>query len=122
MKKGRRGGSEGDISVDELPGKKRGHPLLLGEELDKLVQEYLTSFRENGAVVNTAIAMACASTLYASHLSLTVLFLKSLCSVELQQQRHALLPFFQSGPSVEECTWRTWPSRFAKKYQIYEEL
>ena len=34
-------------------------PLLLGEEIDKQVQAYLTSFKENGAVVNTAITMAC---------------------------------------------------------------
>ena len=52
--------SEGGINITELPQKKRGHPLLLGEELDKHVQAYLTSFRESGAVVNTAIAMACA--------------------------------------------------------------
>ena len=52
--------SEGRISISDLPQKKRGRPLLLGEELDKQVQAYLTSFRECGAVVNTAITMACA--------------------------------------------------------------
>ena len=51
---------DGDTSVTVLPQKKKGRPLLLGEELDKQVQAYLTSFRESGAVVNTAIAMACA--------------------------------------------------------------
>ena len=37
-----------------------GRPLLQGEKLNKQVQAYLTSFRESGAVVNTAITMACA--------------------------------------------------------------
>ena len=55
-----RNGSEGSINITELPQKKRGHPLLLEEEFDKQVQAYLTSFRESGAVVNTAITMACA--------------------------------------------------------------
>ena len=57
LKKRVRNGSEG---ITELPLKKRGRPLLLGEQLDKQLQAYLTSFRESGAVVNTAIAMACA--------------------------------------------------------------
>ena len=46
-----------DMSAQELPEKKRDRPLLLGEELDRQVRAYLTSFRENGAVVNTAIAI-----------------------------------------------------------------
>ena len=53
-------GSEGGFNITELPHKKSGCPLLLGEELDKLVQAYLTRFRESGAVVTTAITMACA--------------------------------------------------------------
>ena len=63
LKKRVRKGSAGGyvmINISELPIKKRGCPLLLGEELDKQVQSYLTSFRESGAVVNTAIAMGCA--------------------------------------------------------------
>ena len=35
---------EGEVLlVSELPEKKTGHPLLLGEELDKQVQTYITS-------------------------------------------------------------------------------
>ena len=49
--------------VQELVDKKRGCPLLLGSELDKQVQAYLTTLCTNGAVVNTAIAMACARVL-----------------------------------------------------------
>ena len=60
LKKKRKAGIVDAINIDVLPGKKRGRPLLLGEELDRQVQAYLTSFRESGAVVNTAIAMGCA--------------------------------------------------------------
>ena len=52
----------GDMSelgeVTKLPAKKRGRPLLLGENLDKQVQDYIKTYRESGAVVNTAIVMA----------------------------------------------------------------
>ena len=40
---------------------------MLGEELDKRVHAYLTSLRENGAVINTAITMACALGVVKSH-------------------------------------------------------
>ena len=39
---------------------KRGRPFMLGEELEIQVRAYLTALRENGAVVNTAIAIRCA--------------------------------------------------------------
>ena len=56
-----------EMVVPELVDKKRGSPLLLGSELDKQVQAYLTTLRTNGAVVNTAIAMACAEGVVKSH-------------------------------------------------------
>ena len=34
-------GGETDLRVKSLPSAKRGRPLLLGEELDKQVQEYI---------------------------------------------------------------------------------
>ena len=46
--------------VDELPAKKKGRPLMLGAELDKLVELYLKELRSKGAVVNSAIVMAAA--------------------------------------------------------------
>ena len=49
--------------VTALPKKKRGRPLLLGKELDKHVETFLTSQRQlrvNGVVINTAIVMATA--------------------------------------------------------------
>ena len=55
-----------DDKVVELPMKKRGCPLLLGEELDQKVQSYLNALRANGAVVNTAVAVGCAKGLVAS--------------------------------------------------------
>ena len=59
LKKKRREGSE-NLTVESLPEKKRGRPLLLGEELEMQVRAYLTALCENGAVVNTAIAIGCA--------------------------------------------------------------
>ena len=47
-----------DLVVAALPKKKKGRPLLLGEELEKEVKSYLVSFREKGAVINTAIIRA----------------------------------------------------------------
>ncbi len=49
-----------DLSVKELPEKKRGRPYLLGEKLEMQVRAYLYALRDNGAVVNTAIAIGCA--------------------------------------------------------------
>ena len=65
LEKKRREGKE--MTVNELVNKKRGRPLLLGDELDKQVQAYITSLREHGAVINTAIAIACAEGIVKSH-------------------------------------------------------
>ena len=48
------------MTVKELPNKKLGRPLMLGEDLDKQVRAYLAALQENGAVVNTAITIASA--------------------------------------------------------------
>ena len=45
-------------SVEELPMKKRGRPLMIGEELDGQVKRYLGELRKRGAVVNVSIAIA----------------------------------------------------------------
>ena len=50
---------EGPV-VKCLPTKAQGRPLLLGQELDKAVQEYIEATRAAGGVVNTAIVMAAA--------------------------------------------------------------
>ena len=51
----------------KLETKKRGRPLLLGKELDGQVKMYITALRSNGAVINSAIVMACAEGLVKSH-------------------------------------------------------
>ena len=47
-----------DFIVQELIPKKRGRPLILGEELDKQVREYLLETRRHGGIVNTAVTIA----------------------------------------------------------------
>ena len=46
--------------LDELPSKKMGRPLLVGDEIDRQVKEYLKYLREQGSAVNTVIALATA--------------------------------------------------------------
>ena len=50
---------ETDEAVPELPCKKKGRPLLIGEELDKQVHDYLHVLRKHGTPVNIAIVIAC---------------------------------------------------------------
>ena len=47
-----------EIVVRELVDRKRGRPLLLGNELDQQVQTYVNALCLNGGVVNTAIVIA----------------------------------------------------------------
>ncbi len=49
-----------DMTVTKLESKKRGRPLLLGEELDKQVQMYIKNLGSKGCPINTAIIMATA--------------------------------------------------------------
>ena len=49
-----------DLSVTELPTKKLGHPLLLGETLEKKLRAYLIDLGKVRGVVNAEIAMASA--------------------------------------------------------------
>ena len=42
--------------LQELPCKKRGRPLLIGDELDEQVKQYITYLRKEGAVVNVQLA------------------------------------------------------------------
>jgi len=55
----KRAAEDGD-DVTVLPPKKRGRPVLLGEDLDMKVQLYLKKVREGGGVVSARIAMAAA--------------------------------------------------------------
>ena len=58
--------SDEDPSINELPSKKQGRPLLLGSELDEQVQLFLKQPRANVAVINTAIVMATAESIVQS--------------------------------------------------------
>ena len=44
--------------VTKIEDKKRGRPLLLGAELDNLVQSYILELREKGGVVNSTIVIS----------------------------------------------------------------
>ena len=48
------------LAISTLPTKKRGLPLLLGEDLDTKVQQYLRALRESGGAINTAIVLGAA--------------------------------------------------------------
>ena len=51
---------EEDLAISTLPTKKRGRPLLLGEDLDTKVQQYLRALRASGGAINTAIILGAA--------------------------------------------------------------
>ena len=51
---GKRKRDGGECVVKTLPVAKMGRPLLLGEDLDKKVQNYLFSLRDVGGVINRA--------------------------------------------------------------------
>ena len=50
-----------DVDIKRLENKRRDRPLLLGQEIDRQAQMYLFSLREQGAVINSAIGIGCAS-------------------------------------------------------------
>ena len=47
-----------ELRIDAIPKKSQGRPLLLGKELDGIIQEYIRGLKSNKAVVNTSIVMA----------------------------------------------------------------
>ena len=51
----------------ELPAKHRERPLLLGEEMEREVQNFIKSSRELGTAVSTAVVMATARGVVISH-------------------------------------------------------
>lgn len=75
--------------VSSLSKKPQGRPLLIGQELDKSVQDYINAMREVGGVVNTAIVIAAANgivaarspallTQHGGHIDITKAWAKSL--------------------------------------------
>ena len=53
--------------MKKLENKTRGRPLLLGKELDDQVKAYISALRANGAVINSAIVIACAEGIVENH-------------------------------------------------------
>ena len=49
----------GDVVVYSIPQKKRGRPLLLGNELDDRVKKYIKGARAVGTPVDSTVVMAC---------------------------------------------------------------
>ena len=62
----RRRSGDSDDEVTDLPAKKRGRTLLLGD-LDEKVQQYLTKVIEGGGTVSAAIAVAAAHAILTSY-------------------------------------------------------
>ena len=52
--------SDEDTTLESLPPKKRGRPLLLSESIDKQVQAYVKNSREQGCIVNSTLVIAAA--------------------------------------------------------------
>ena len=59
-KRKRVGEEETTMDLKQLPDKKRGRPLLLGDELDRRVKAYILDIQSKGAVVNSTIVIAVA--------------------------------------------------------------
>lgn len=55
------------MTITEIESKKRGKPLLLGEELDSQVKAYLIKLRDKGGVINSAIVKAAAIGIVLNH-------------------------------------------------------
>jgi len=59
--------SQGELSqsepivVSKLHEKKRGRPLLVGEEIEAQIWEFIRETRESGCVVNTRVTLAAAT-------------------------------------------------------------
>ena len=57
----------GSLTIEKLDAKKRGHPYLFGEAMDRQLQEYIKSLREAKAVINSAIVISAAEGIIKSH-------------------------------------------------------
>jgi len=53
--------------VKELPCKKAGRPLLIGEELETQVQQYIKNARKRGLAINTSVVIAAGDGIVMAH-------------------------------------------------------
>ena len=56
-----------EVRVESLPGKTRGRPPLLGEKLDKYLQEIITEMRSRGTAIGSTIVVAVARGILLKH-------------------------------------------------------
>ncbi len=54
----RKAAEDCDIRITKLPGKRRGRPSILSDELTAQLKSYVLAVREAGGVINSAIVMA----------------------------------------------------------------
>ena len=57
----------GPVEIEELPQKRRGRPLLLGEEMEAEVKSFIKVAREKGTIVNSHTVIATARGVVISH-------------------------------------------------------
>ena len=55
-----------DEEIETMPKKKRGKKVLLGEQLDRKLQQYLTTLKSNRGIISAQVAMAAAKGLLLS--------------------------------------------------------
>ena len=55
------------VKVEELPEKRRGRPLLLGEEMEREVQCFIKASRELGTAISSEVVMGIATGVVISH-------------------------------------------------------
>ena len=59
--------AEGSLTFEKLEMKKRGNPYLLGEEMDRQLQEYIKSLSKAKAVISSAIVISATAEIVKSH-------------------------------------------------------
>lgn len=53
--------------VKELPRNKTGRPLLIGEELDVQIQQYIKDLKKRGLAINTTVVIAAGNSIVMAH-------------------------------------------------------
>ena len=92
-----------EMSIERLPSKKRGRPLILGYNFDTMVQEYLRKVREAGGAVSSRVVIATAKGIllscdrnrlveYGGHISIGKDWALAMSREKLQPVRASILP------------------------------
>lgn len=66
-KRSKNAGIGEEVQVESLPGKTRGRPPLLGEKLDKYLQETIIEMRSRGTPIGSTIVVAVARGILLKH-------------------------------------------------------